>query len=320
MFRVLLFIVATVSHAFAGETANFTIKPVVIWSDGTQMAGDLYLPNDLKPDEKRAAILFCAGTGGVKKGNGGLYGRRFASEGFIVLAFDYRGWGESNSKLMVTGPMSKPDDKGEITVKAKPVRWQMDLADQTHDIRCAVSFLSGEPSVDPARIGLFGTSYGGGLVILAAANNPSVKCVVAQVPGMGGGKRPSAIKHANDLAILQARGETEPVPINTGKLGGKMAAYAQMRANPAKGIGYSAIEAAPKIKAPTLITVAENENLMSNEENGKKVFDLVQKAGTPCEYHVLRGIGHYGVYKAPGFDEATRLAADWFKKHLDAAE
>lgn len=303
-------------QAFADEPPNFTIKPVTIWSDGTRMAGDLYLPNDLKPEEKRAAILFCAGTGGVKKGNGGLYGRRFAREGFIVLAFDYRGWGESDCKLMMTEPMPKLDDKGELTVKAKPVRWQLDLADQTLDIRCALSFLSGEPSVDSSRIGLFGTSYGGGLVTWVAANDQRVRCVVAQVPGMGGGRGLAAVRYADDLAIKQSRGETEPVPLETGRLGGKMAAYAQMRANPAKGIGYSAIDAAPKITVPMLITVAEKEDLMSNDENGKKVFELVQGAGATCEYHILPGIAHYGVYSGAGFKDATHLAVDWFDKHL----
>ena len=101
---------------------------VTIWSDGTRMAGDLYVPGDLKPGEKRPAIVFCAGTAGTKKGNGALYGARFVREGFVVLAFDYRGWGESESKLMRTGPISKPDEKGEVTVKARPIRWQMSFS------------------------------------------------------------------------------------------------------------------------------------------------------------------------------------------------
>ena len=182
---------------------------------------------------------------------------------------------------MMTEPMPKPDDKGEVTVKARPIRWQMDLADQTLDIRCALSFLAGEPCVDAERIGIFGTSYGGGLVAWVAGNDPRVKCVVAQVPGMGGGRGPAAAKYASDLAVKQARGETEPVPIETGKLTGKMATYAQMRVNPAKSIGYSPIEAAAKIKAPTMILVAENEELMSNDENGKKAFDILQTNKVP---------------------------------------
>ncbi len=307
------------SQAFAQGSAesatDFEIRQVAIWSDGTRMAGDLYVPRDLKEGEKRAAIVFCAGTAGVKAGNGGLYARRLVKEGFVVLAFDYRGWGESDCKLVMTEPMPPVDASGVMTVKAKPVRWQMDLADQTLDIRCAISFLTGESCVDSTRIGLFGTSYGGGLACWVAGNDPRVKCLVAQVPGMGGGRGPGAVKHAYELSVKQARGETETVPFETGKLGGKMAAYVQMRANPAKGIGYSPVDAASKITAPTLIIVAEKEELMSNEANGKRAFDALQKNRVPSEYHVLEGIGHYGVYKEK-FSEATKLAADWFHQHL----
>ena len=305
------------STLLSAQQTEANIRHVTIWSDGTRMAGDLYLPQDLKEGEKRAAVLFCAGTGGVKKGNGALYANRFVKEGFVVLAFDYRGWGESDCKLTLPEPMPKAEADGTVTVKAKPVRWQMDMADQTLDIRCAISFLIGESCVDAERIGLFGTSYGGGLVVWVAGNDPRVKCVVSQVPGMGGGRPPAALKYANDLAVKQARGETEPVPIETGKLGGKMAAYAQMRANPAKGIGYNAIEAAAKITAPTMIIVAEKEDLMSNAENGLRAFQALQKNFVKTEYHELKDIGHYGVYKQK-FEEATKLASDWFHLHLDA--
>lgn len=312
----LAFLIAACATLLSAQQPETEIRHVTLWSDGTRMAGDLYLPQDLKEGEKRAAVLFCAGTGGVKKGNGALYAKRFVKEGFVVLAFDYRGWGESDCKLTLPEPMPKADADGTVTVKARPLRWQMDMADQTLDIRCALSFLAGESCVDAERIGLFGTSYGGGLVVWVAGNDPRVKCVVSQVPGMGGGRPPAALKYAYDLAVKQARGETEPVPIETGKLGGKMAAYAQMRANPAKGLGYNAIEAAAKITAPTMIIVAEKEDLMSNEENGRRAFQALQKNLVKSEYHVLVGIGHYGVYKEK-FEEATRLAADWFHLHLN---
>lgn len=315
--HLLALIAASFACCLHAQQPDAEIRHVTIWSDGTRMAGDLYVPRDLKEGEKRATVLFCAGTGGVKKGNGALYAKRFVKEGFVVLAFDYRGWGESDCKLTLPEPMPKADADGTVTVKARPVRWQMDMADQTLDIRCAISFLMGEPCVDKERIGLFGTSYGGGLVVWVAGNDPRVKCVVSQVPGMGGGRPQSAQKYANELAVKQARGETEPVPIETGKLGGKMAVYAQMRANPAKGLGYNAVEAAGKITAPTMIIVAEKEELMSNEENGRRAFQLLQKNLVKSEYHVLEGIGHYGVYKEK-FEEATKLAADWFHLHLDA--
>ena len=191
----------------------------------------------------------------------------------------------------------------------------MDFADQAADIRAAISFLAGEPNVDPQRIGILGTSYGGGLVTWVAGNDPRVKCVAAQVPGMGGGRTPAAERRAYALATQQARGETEPVPFETGKMGGKMAAYENMRVNPAKGIGYSAIEAAEKIKAPMILIDAENDELMDRHQNGERVAEILKSHGVPAEYHVLQGITHYGVYKEK-FEEAARLELDWFTKYL----
>jgi uncharacterized protein len=290
-------------------------RAVTIWSDGTRMAGDLYLPKKTNNGEKLPAIVFCNGTGGTKEGSGARMGRIFARNGFVFLAFDYRGWGASDSKLMLLEKMPKPDEKGEVNVRARAVRWQMDFADQALDIRNAIGFLAGEPIVDPARIGVIGSSYGGGLATWTAGNDPRVKCAAAQVPGMGGGRPPAAEQRAFDLMTKQARGETEPVPFETGKLGGKLAVYANMRANPAKGIGYSAIDAAAKIRAPLLVIDAENEELMDKTQNGQRVFEIVKANGTPCEYHVLKGISHYGVYRE-AFDEATKIEIDWFTQHL----
>ena len=138
---------------------------MTIWSDGTKMTGDVYRPKDLKPTEKLPAIVFVHGTGGVKKTPFSIQPRvAFAQHGYIFLNFDYRGWGESESRLLMLEKMPDPDEKGELTVKARAVRWQMDFQDQTTDIRNAIAFLSGEPNVDRERIGIFGTSYGGSLV------------------------------------------------------------------------------------------------------------------------------------------------------------
>ncbi len=231
-------------------------RAITIWSDGTRMAGDLYLPKNRKEGEKLPAIVFCAGTGGTKGGTGGRLGPIFAEKGYVALAFDYRGWGESESQLMAAEPQPKPDEKGELTLKVKALRWQMNYTDQTEDIRAAISFLAGEPSVDPQRIGIMGSSYGGGLVTYMAGTDPRVKCVVAQVPGLGGANRDRALAAAFKLHTQQARGEVEPVPLETGKMTGKMEKYSNMRTNAAKSIGFSALEAAAKINVPALFVVA----------------------------------------------------------------
>lgn len=289
------------------------LRAVTIFSDGVRMAGDLYRPKGLKADDLLPAIVFCAGTAGTKGGTGARLGPVFAANGYIALAFDYRGWGESDSKLITLEPQPRPDAKGEVAVKARAVRWQMDFADQAMDIRAAVSFIVGEPNVDKQRVGIWGSSYGGGLVAWTAGNDPRVKCVAAQVPGMAA-RTPPAIARAFDYHTKQSRGEVEPVPFETGKMTGKMERYTQMRVNPAKGIGFNPVEAAAQITAPTIFVVAEKDELCNND-TVEDVYKSLRERGVPSAYHVIQGITHYGIYRE-GFEEATRLELDWFNTHL----
>lgn len=293
---------------------NVEKRTVSIWSDATRMAAHLYLPKNRKPEDKLPAVVLCAGTGGTKEQTGTRLGPILAQHGYIALAFDYRGWGASDSRLMSVDPQPKADAGQELTIKVKPLRGQMSYAEQTEDIRAAVSYIVGEPGVDAERIALWGTSYGGGLVVWATGNDPRVKCLAAQVPGMGGGAAPAALKAAYDLATKQARGETEPAPIETGKLTGLLARYTTMRRNPVKSLGYNALEAAAKITVPTIFVIAEKEEYGGNPAVETAHKDLV-KRGVPSDLHMLKGATHYSVY-AEAFDEATRVEIEWFDKHL----
>jgi dipeptidyl aminopeptidase/acylaminoacyl peptidase len=296
---------------------------VTIWSDGTRMAGDIYRPKNLQPADRLPAIVFVHGTGGVKKTPFSIrLATAFAQHGYIFLNFDYRGWGESESRLLMLEEMPEPDDKGEVTVKARAVRWQMDFQDQTTDVRNAVAFIAGEPNVDRERIGIFGTSYGGSLVTWTAAYDPRVKAAAMQVPGLGGIRGLPYSRNAYGLMTLQARGETEPVPYEHGAPGGKMAAYSHMRYNMAKDVAYDPFRAAQDVKIPMLIIDAGKEELMDIKQNGGRVAGILKANGTPVSYHVIPEIGHYGVY-VEKFDEALKMELDWFDEHLkpgDAAQ
>jgi dipeptidyl aminopeptidase/acylaminoacyl peptidase len=299
-------------EAAAQESPATTVetREVVIWSDGTRMRGDLYLPKERDAAAKLPAVIYCSGTAGIRPG-AARFAKLCAAQGFAVLAFDYRGWGSSDSKLMALEAQPKPDEKGEMTVRVRALRWQMDYADQTEDIRAAISFMAKDPVVDPSRIGLFGTSYGGGLVTWVAGNDPRVKCLVAQVPGMGGGRPGDAYR----LHEQQAHGEIEPVPYETGKFSGKMARYDQMRVNPARSIGFSTFEAAEKISAPTMIVDAEKEDLFDTKKNGGRVAEILEGRKVPVKYQVIPGIDHYGVY-GESFAEVTKIEIEWFTAHL----
>ena len=172
----------------------------------------------------------------------------------------------------------------------------MDFSDQTTDIRNAIAFITGEPHVDPGRIGILGTSYGGGLTIWTAAHDPRVKCAAAQVPGMGGQRGQAFYDRGYAMMARQARGEIEPVPFEQGAPSGKMSAYAHMRYNTAKDVPFSVMEAARRVNVPLLVIDGGKEELMDIRENGGRVAEIVKANGTPVQYHVFADMSHYGVY------------------------
>ena len=84
------------------------------------------------------------------------------TRGFAVLLFDYRSFGTSG---------------GEPRQRVFP-------RDQIEDYRSALTWLSLQPQIDSDRLGIWGTSFGGGTVLHVAAFDPRVKAVVSQVGAM----------------------------------------------------------------------------------------------------------------------------------------
>ena len=290
-------------------------KSVTVWSDGTRMAADIYKPTGLTSEDKLPAIIIVNGTGGEKRKLPTRLAHYFVQKGYVFMAFDYRGWGESDSKLMMVEEMPEPDAEGMVTVKARALRWTMDYADQVLDVRNCISFLQGEPNVDPDKIGLFGTSFGGGLSTYVAATDYRVKALVIQVAGMGRMRSHGAAVNANKMATKQARGEIAPVPYQVHKHGDKIKRYGQMNSNLPKWVGYNPLDHAHKIKAPTLIVDAGADELLNYKRNGKAVADILKKTDTPVKHYVIEEMKHYGVYRQY-LEQIIGEEVAWFDKHL----
>ena len=86
------------------------VTPIAFHSEEYRLVGDLYAPDDLQPGERRAGIVLCHGYTGVKD----LYvpdnARVLTEAGYIVLAFDYKGWGESEGPRTRLAPYSRVAD------------------------------------------------------------------------------------------------------------------------------------------------------------------------------------------------------------------
>jgi len=301
-----------IPHVLSEETEKVTSseiesRHVDIWSDGTRVSGDLWYPKDLKAGEKRPAIIFCHGWGGLRSHLNQYYAPEFARAGYVVLTFDYRGWADSDSRLVIQGKMPEPDKDGMITVRTKAIRELVDPFDQTGDIIHCIDYISGEPGVEPDRIGLWGTSFAGGHVVYVAVHDRRVKCIVSQVPSMDGSWA-EVFYQASRLSIQRARGEIDPVPQGVNKIG-------KLNGTPflARIAKYRPVEFASRLKIPILIIVAEKEELMDNKFHGEKVYNIV-KDRVPSKYEVFPGT-HFEIY-GKGRIDTINMAVEWVNKHL----
>lgn len=278
------------------------------------MAGDLYAPAEATPDSLLPTIVMSHGWGGTKAS---LVPKavRFAEAGFRVLAFDYRGWGESDGKLVVEGEIPEPDPRGYVTVRAREMRRIVDPMDQTLDVRRAFDFIEGEPGVDLERIGYWGSSYSGGHAVWVAAHEPRAACVFGQVPAADSrdlvrtswsGEDIDIVEHARRQAIRRARGEIDPLPRGTDKAP-NLNGWTHLD----KVLRYNPVEDAARITTPIFLLDAENEELFDRHRSGELVAERARASGARVEYRVIPGISHYGIYRE-AFEESTRLAVEWF--------
>ena len=289
-----------------------TRRAVDIWSEGIRLAGDLYAPRDLAADETRPTIVMSHGWGGTKALLANV-ASRLAAEGYLVLAFDYRGWGESDGKLVVQGDMPDRDADGIVTVRAREIRNVVDPIDQTVDIQRAFDFIEGEPNVDTTRLGYWGSSYSGAHAIWVAAHEPRAGCAVGQVAAADS-RSLAAVSwagqdiaaHARLQAIRRARGDIDPLPQGTDKAP-NLNGWAHLD----KVLSYNPVDDAGRITIPLLVIDAGNEELFDRHIAGELAIQRAQANGAPAEYTVIPDITHYQVY-GDHFEEATQMAVDWF--------
>ena len=292
-----------------------TCESVSFYSEGVRLEGDLYRPKSASADELRAGIVLCHGYTGVKS----LYlpdnARVLTEAGYVVLTFDYKGWGASEGPRSRLAPFSR-----------------------VADVQAALTYLGTRPGVDPTHLGLYGTSYGGATVVWAAAMDERVRCVVSVV-GVGDGRRwmrsvrrpdewHDLLEHAReDREQAVESGESAPAERDEVLMQDRASAAlsAAQRANnpdavstvPASFIdetlSFHADWVVDKIAPrPLLLITTEDDRLVPPEESRS----LYRHAGEPKKLVVLKGYGHYDVYTEPAFGEVMAATLSWYRAHL----
>ncbi len=279
-----------------------------IHSEGTRLAAEIFSLQE-HDGKKLPCILMAHGWGGTVRGL-----RRdaveFAKAGYLAVAFDYRGWGNSDPRVILTEPA--PEGRlGQFRADVVAIREVVDPVEQGRDWLNALHWLQAEPMCDTGRIGIWGSSYSGGHVLYAAAHDRRVKAVFSQVGGMDSRfvvANPEQAARTLDEATRRARGKLgypEPGAVAVGSLRG-----APIRD---KLMHYAPVELAKQAShAALLFVIAENEELFDNRDHAIKAH----AAATGVKKLVtIPGIKHYGIYREAR-ERAQRMAIEWFGEHL----
>jgi uncharacterized protein len=152
-----------------------------VWfkSGGIDCNAWLYKP-DNQANDKIPIIIMAHGFGGLKKYSITPYAQQFVENGYGVLLFDYRHWGDSKGTPRNLHYFKK----------------------QLEDWHAAIAYAKTLPFVDVKKIVLWGTSFAGGLVIEVAAKDQTVAATISQCPMLDG--KMSSIQFIKNAGILSA--------------------------------------------------------------------------------------------------------------------
>jgi pimeloyl-ACP methyl ester carboxylesterase len=263
-------------------------------------------------------IIMAHGFGGLKDWNLPNFAERFVKAGFAVVRFDYRGFGKSGGQ-----PRRVVDGKEHVK-----------------DWVAAIDAISKRADVNGQRLGIWGTSYSGGQVLVAGAERPdAVKAVSAQVPFVNGLSsslkfplkyQPVAAWYA--LRDMMRSDNETPLYVPTVAKDAFAAlicdecveGYAKLHP---QGLSDDENKVAARvfmtlpfffpgsraadIKAPTLIISAENDGLIPVERVRAAAKDLQHG-----EYVELKGANHFSPYTGPLFEQVVAKQTAFFLKNL----
>lgn len=148
--------------------------------DGVTLRGWHYVPDTGRGPFP--TIVMAHGFSATKELFLDHYAEAYCAAGMAVLCYDHRNLGASDGEP----------------------RQEIDPWAQINGYRDAITFAETLPETDAARIGVFGSSYSGGHVLVVAALDRRVRCVVAQVPLVDGPRNGQRLIPAHAMAGLRA--------------------------------------------------------------------------------------------------------------------
>ena len=292
---------------------QYTIEPLFLKSTSETLGVDFYRPNKIR---KPAVIIMAHGFAAERRFGLPDTASAFASAGFAVVLFDYRGFG---------GSTGKP-------------RELVSASHHVADWKAVFEQVRKRKDVDTTRIVLWGFSMSGGHVMTMAAREKGIAAIIGLVPHVDG--LASALmypKHllprATALALKDLAGSKvgrDPIRIPVVAEQGVRCLtgddcyrdYMQMIPKGSSWVGlvpariiitvnqYRPTKEAQKISCPTLMFAAQNDSLIPLSATRKAAAKIKQ-----VEY-LEWPIGHFDLMQGRWFDEAIRVQLAFLKKHV----
>ncbi|EHB7716946.1 TPA: alpha/beta hydrolase, partial [Escherichia coli] len=259
--------------------------------------------------KKRPAIILCHGFCGIREILLPQFAEVFTQAGFVTITFDYRGFGDSDG------------ERGRLIPEM-----------QIDDIVTVINWAKEQPFIDKERVGLWGTSLGGGHVFGAAVKGGGVKCIVSQLAFADGEKnithhmsseeKKEFISTLEKLdAVKKASGREKFVSItrvlndNESKkfFEENRTQYPDMDIKipfltVKEMLDYKPVQYAAQVTCPSLIVVAEKDTV-NPKEQGIELYNSVMHEDK--QLYFVNNARHYDTYSGEYFDEISAVETEW---------
>jgi fermentation-respiration switch protein FrsA (DUF1100 family) len=299
------------------------MEKIMFASEGVECAAYLGLPVG-QAQQRRPAVILGHGFG-IRKESLVAEAEHLTAAGFITLAIDYRTFGES---------------AGEPRGTLFPLN-------HVEDFRNALTWLQRRDDVDPDRMGIWGASFGGGVVIMTAALDRRVRAVVAMAPIVNGRRwlnstwGSARFEQLRDLieADRLQRYETGVggrIPLSGAELPAALVTDERSGRRHRESMaqrGRPLLEGTPEITIASVEKVIEWEPDRFIDRISPRPLLIVTPGGWDVMHrfeHIIEAYGRAGepkrlvplrceqmdVYLPPWQDRAIEEATAWFKEHL----
>ncbi|NIL78337.1 alpha/beta hydrolase [Rhodococcus sp. B10] len=297
-----------------------TRRDIEFSAEGTTLRGWFYTAED-SDGAPRPTIVLAHGYSAVKEMYLDRYAEVFSAAGLNALVFDNRNFGASDGEP----------------------RQEIDPWAQIRDYRHAITYATTLPEVDSNHIGVWGSSYSGGHVLVVGAIDRRVKAVVSQGALVDGYQNLRRLVRPDFIGGFQEQFDADRLARFKGEAPAMVPVVAEdpyapsalptpdsyqwfteghknlapswknevtLRSVELLGEYVPADYIAYISPTPLLLLPAANDVLTPTD----LAIAAYEKAREPKKIAVLPG-GHFDIY-TKGFEQSSGLAREWFLEHL----